>query len=192
MMGVESKTRTKIAYKSIRINQPVADALFTFVPPANAKEVDSFSMPELPSRRLQNKPAPEFSLTTVEGKNASLTDFKGKTVLLDFWATWCLPCRESTPMIEKFQSAFSDKGLVALAVNAGEEAEVVQGYLAHNPNKLSNLVDPRNKIANLYDVDSFPSFVLISRDGKVVYSSSGFSAESEAQLRAALKQEGFQ
>ena len=192
MMGAEAKTRTRIVYKSIRINQPLAEALFTFVPPTNAKEVDTFSIPKASSRSLPSKPAPEFSLPTVEGKNASLSDFKGKTVLLDFWTTWCLPCRESTPVIEKLQSAFSEKGLVALAVDAGEEPETVKGYLTHNPSKLPNLVDPSRTVADLYSVNSFPAFVLISRDGKVVYSSSGFGAETEVQLRTALKQEGIQ
>ena len=192
MMGAEGKIRTEIAYKSIRINQPIDDALFTFIPPPNAKEVETLSTPQASSRPLQNKPAPEFSLPTVEGKNASLSDFKGKTVLLDFWATWCLPCRESTPLIEKLHSAFSEKGLVILAVDSGEELEVVKGYLAHNPSILPNLVDSRNTVAKLYNVDSFPAFVVISKDGKLTYSSSGFSPDTEAQLRAVLKQEGIQ
>lgn len=192
MMGIKSKVHTRIAYKSILINQPLADALFTFVPPPNAKEVDTLSILKTSSGPLPGKPAPEFSLPTVEGKNASLSDFKGKIVLLDFWATWCVPCRESSPIIEKLQATFNEKGLVTLAVDAGEEPEVVKGYLAHNPSTLPNLMDSRKTVANLYNVDSFPAFVLISRDGKVVYSSTGFGTNSEAQLRAALKQEGFQ
>lgn len=192
MMGIEGKTHTKIAYKSLRINQPIADALFTFVPPPNATEVDTFSFLKASSGPLPGKPAPEFSLPTVEGKNASLSDFKGKTVLLDFWATWCVPCRQSTPVIEKLQSTFHEKGLVTLAVNVGEGPEVVKGYLTQHPSTLPNLLDLRKTVVNLYNVDSYPAFVLISGDGKVVYSSTGFGADSEAQLRAALKQEGFQ
>jgi thiol-disulfide isomerase/thioredoxin/outer membrane lipoprotein-sorting protein len=193
MMGVSSKTRTTLVYKTIRINQPVPDALFTFTPPATAKEVDALSLPGGSSRRAKtNQPSHEFSLSTLEGKKTSLSDFKGKTVLLDFWATWCVPCRESTPIIEKLHAAFGEKGLVTLAVDFGEEPDVVKGYLVHNPSALPNLVDPEKTVADLYNVSSIPTFILISKEGKVTYSSSGFGDDTEAKLRTALKQEGLE
>jgi len=193
MMGVSSKTRTTVVYKMIHMNQPVSETLFTFTPPANAKEVDDLSLPGASARRTQTgKPGPNFSLATLEGKQISLGDFKGKTVLLDFWATWCVPCRESTPMIEKLHADFSGKGLVTLAVNYGEDPDTVKGYLAHNPIALPNLLDQEKSVADLYKVSSIPAFIVISGEGKITYWSTGFGDDSESKLRAALKQEGLQ
>ncbi len=147
MMGVSFQSRTTVAYRAIHIGQPVADELFSFTPPTNAKEVSELPLPGTSARRaLTGQPGPDFTLPTLEGKKTSLSDFKGKIVLLDFWATWCVPCRESTPLIEKVNSAFSSKGLVTLAVDYGEEPAVAKGYLAHNPSSLPNLVDPSNTV----------------------------------------------
>ncbi len=193
MMGVSFQSRTTVAYRAIHIGQPVADELFSFTPPTNAKEVSELPLTGTSARRaLTGQPGPDFTLPALEGKKTSLSDFKGKIVLLDFWATWCVPCRESTPLIEKVNSAFSSKGLVTLAVDYGEEPAVAKGYLAHNPSSLPNLVDPNNTVADLYKVSSVPTFILISKDGKVTYRSSGFGDDTEAGLRAALKLEGLQ
>lgn len=103
-----------------------------------------------------------------------------------------MPCRESTPVLEKLNAAYGRKGLVTLAVDFGEEPDVVKSYLAHNPSSLPNLLDPQNSVANLYSVSSIPTFILISKEGKVAYTSNGFGDSVEAQLRAALKQEGLE
>jgi thiol-disulfide isomerase/thioredoxin len=193
MMGFPSQTRTTVVYKSIHIGTPSA-GLFSFTPPPNAKQVDDLALPGFSAKRAAQaaQKGAEFTLSTLDGRKVSLSDFKGKPVLLDFWATWCVPCRESTPLIEKIGSAFGDKGLVTMAVDYGEEAAVVKGYLAHNPSSLPNLVDPENTVAGLYRVSSIPAFILISKDGKVVYRSDGFGDGTEDKLRAALKAEGLE
>jgi thiol-disulfide isomerase/thioredoxin len=191
MMGVASARHTTVAYKSIHIGQPISDALFSFTPPANSKEVTDLAFPMArPKKVLTPQPSADFTLSTWEGKKTSLSDFKGKTVLLDFWATWCIPCRESTPVMEKLNAEFSSKGLATLAVDYGEDVDAVKGYLAHNPSPLPNLVDPDKKVADLYSVSSVPTFILISKDGKVTYRTSGFGDNTEADLRAALKSAG--
>lgn len=193
-MGVSSQTRTTVVYKSIHIAKPIPAELFSFTPPPNAREVDDLAMPGASAKRaaLSGQSGPEFTLSSLEGKKVSLSDFKGKPVLLDFWATWCVPCRESTPLVEKVGSTFSSKGLVTLAVDYGEEPAVVKGYLAHNPSSLRNLVDPDKTAADLYRVNSVPALILISKDGKIAYRSSGFGDDTEAALRAALKAEGLE
>ena len=192
MMGAATEGCNTVVYKSIHIGQPVADVLFTFTPPANSKEVTdlAFPMPR-PKKLLTPQPSSDFTLSTWEGKKTSLSDFKGKTVLLDFWATWCMPCRESAPLMEKLNAEFGSKGLATLAVDFGEDVDAVKGYLAHNPSPLPNLLDPDNKVAGLYSVSSVPTFILISKDGKVTYRTSDFSDRTEADLRAALKGEGL-
>jgi thiol-disulfide isomerase/thioredoxin len=191
-MGISSQTRTIVVYKAIHIGRPVPDSLFSFTPPANAKEIDELAVLGASAHDLPKGPGPEFTLSTLEGTKTSLSDFKGKVVLLDFWATWCVPCRESTSLIERLDSAFSSKGLVTLAIDYGEEPAVVKGYLVHNPSSLRDLVDPDEKVADLYKVSSVPTFILISKNGKVTYISSGFGNDTEAGLRAALKTEGFE
>jgi len=193
-MGVATQTRTTVVYKSIHIGTPADTGLFTFTPPHNAKQVDDLAMFGASARRAATpaQPGTGAALATLDGKKVSLDDFKGKPVLLDFWATWCLPCRESTPLIEKIGASFSSKGLVTMAVNHGEEASVVRGYLAHNPSSLTNLVDPGNTAAGLYHVSSVPQFILLSKEGKVVYQSDGFGDDTESKLRAALKAEGIE
>jgi cytochrome c biogenesis protein CcmG/thiol:disulfide interchange protein DsbE len=193
-MGVANQTRTTVVYKSIHIGTPATAGLFSFAPPPNAKQVDELALPGASAKRAARtaQSGAEFSLSTLDGKKVSLNDFKGKPVLLDFWATWCVPCREASPLIEKIGASFSGKGLVTLAIDYGEEASVVRGYLAHNPSSLTNLVDPGNTVAGLYHVSSIPQFILISKDGKVAYQSDGFGDDTEATLRAALKAEGLE
>ena len=192
MMGISSQTRTTVVYKAIHIGPP-AETLFGFSPPLNAKEVGEIGLPGMSARRAPAKgPSKEFTLQTLDGQKTSLSDFKGKIVLLDFWATWCVPCRESAPVIEKVHSEFSSKGLIALAVDYGEEERLVRGYLDHNPSELANLLDPNKTVADLYQVGSVPTFILISKDGKVAYRAEGFGDDTEANLRAALKREGLQ
>jgi cytochrome c biogenesis protein CcmG, thiol:disulfide interchange protein DsbE len=193
-MGVATQTRTTVVYKSIHIGSPASAGLFSFTTPLNAKQVDELALPGASAKRaaLASKSRAEFTLSTLDGKKVSLNDFKGKPVLLDFWATWCVSCRESTPLIEKIGSTFSGKGLVTMAVDYGEEASVVKSYLAHNPSSLTNLVDPDNTVAALYHVSSIPQFILISKEGKLVCQSDGFGDDTEALLRAALKAEGLE
>ncbi len=194
MMGYTSETRTTVVYKSIHIGSPATAGLFSFTPPPNAKQVDELALPGASAKRAAKaaQPGAEFSLSTLDGKKVSLNDFKGKPVLLDFWATWCVPCREASPLMEKIGASFSGQGLVTLAIDYGEEASVVKGYLAHNPSSLTNLVDPGNTVASLYRVNSIPAFVLLSKDGKVAYQSDGFGDDTEAKLRVALKAEGLE
>lgn len=193
-MGVATQTRTTVVYKSIHIGSPASAGLFSFTPPPNAKQVDELALPGASAKRAAKaaQPAAEFSLATLDGKKVSLDDFKGKPVLLDFWATWCVPCRKTSPLIEKIGSSYSSKGLVTMAVDYGEEASVVRGYLAHNPSSLTNLVDPDNTVSSLYHVNSIPQFILISKEGKVVYQSDDSVGDIEAKLRAALKAEGLE
>ncbi|HLJ88331.1 MAG TPA: TlpA disulfide reductase family protein [Candidatus Angelobacter sp.] len=200
-MGTAIKTHTSITYPFIRINQPVDESLFAFTPPAGSREVEELSLPGMkpkaaaPQEKNQENgergPTQAFTLTALDGKKISLGDFKGKTVLLDFWATWCLPCRESAPIIEKINEEFKSKGLVVLGVDYGEEKKAVQGYLLHNPSSLPTLLDDGNAVAEQYGVSAIPSVILISKEGKVAYTESGFEPEGERRLRAALRKEGF-
>jgi cytochrome c biogenesis protein CcmG/thiol:disulfide interchange protein DsbE len=112
--------------------------------------------------------APDFSLKDSDGKVVRLSDFRGKVVLLDFWATWCGPCKIEIPWFMEFQRKNQDKGLVVLGISMDDEGwEVVKPYLAHM--KINyRVVIGNDQTAQLYGgVDALPTTFLIDREGKI-------------------------
>lgn len=113
--------------------------------------------------------APNFTLTDMQGQNVSLTDLKGKVVILNFWATWCPPCREEMPSMEMLYRKFKDQGLVILAVNVEQDgAKLVQSFLQRTPYTFPILLDGNAEVQNLYKVFRFPESYIIDRNGNVV------------------------
>jgi len=142
---------------------------------------------------LEGKPAPEVSLKTVDGKEVKLSAMKGSVVVMDFWATWCPPCRKSLPHIQEISTnkALADKGLVVWAVNAREKSDVVQGYL--NANKFTFTV-PMDTGASMkeYQVSGIPTTIVVGRDGNVFKAFVGFGGDASIKaldeaIEAALK-----
>ena len=114
-------------------------------------------------------PAPDFTLTDMQGKQVTLAQFRGKVVILNFWATWCPPCREEMPSMERLSQQFKDQGLVLLAVNVEEDGfEAVSSFLNKNPYSFPILLDTAVDVQNLYQVYRFPESFLIDRNGNVV------------------------
>jgi thiol-disulfide isomerase/thioredoxin len=181
----------KVVKKNIRVNQPVDDALFTFTPPPNAKEVKELklfgAMTSKPD--LAGKPAPAFEVKSLGGETLSLAALKGKTVLLDFWATWCGPCRKSMPVLEKISREFKNRDLVILGVNTGEEREVVEEFLKKTPLEYPAVLSGESGILESYSVTSYPTFILIGRDGNVIANEVGFAGED--QLRQMIDKAGL-
>ncbi|MGB9123529.1 MAG: redoxin family protein [Candidatus Angelobacter sp.] len=131
-MGIEMKSSRRIIFKTIRINEPVPDSVFSFVPPKNALEVEEVIPPGGSRTKTLGKDAPGLALAIVDGTKTDIKDLRGKTLLLYVWATLCVPCRDTSAIVKKVDSQFKEKGLVVLAVNCGEEKKVVTGYLAKN------------------------------------------------------------
>lgn len=144
---------------------------------------------------LMGQKAPPFSLTTLDGKAVSLASLKGKVVLLDFWASWCGPCRKSMPHMEQTWQKYQSKGLVIVGVNVDKEPEKARAFLA----KLAQTVTPTYplamdssaKVMGAYQVMSMPTAFLIGKDGVVQQKFVGFSeriaGELEAELARVLK-----
>jgi thiol-disulfide isomerase/thioredoxin len=120
-MGIEMKSSRRIIFKTIRINEPVPDSVFSFVPPKNALEVEEVIPPGGSRTKTLGKDAPGLALASVDGTKTDIKDLRGKTMLLYVWATWCVPCRDTSAIVKKVDSQFKEKGLVVLAVNCGEE-----------------------------------------------------------------------
>ena len=109
-----------------------------------------------------------FTLEDLRGSMVSLKDFRGKVIFLNFWASWCGPCRIEMPAMELLWQVFQDDDFVILAVDVKEERDTVSSFIEKNDYTFPALLDSRGKVANMYDVRAYPTSFLIDREGKVV------------------------
>ena len=130
--------------------------------------------------------APAFSLPTASGKNASLGALKGQVVLVDFWASWCVPCRESFPFLNRMHHQYGARGLHILGINVDEKRADATRFLDKFPAQFSVLYDAAGDTPKAYDLKVMPSSYLIGRDGKIRIVHKGFRAKDEAALEAAI------
>ncbi len=130
--------------------------------------------------------APAFSLPSASGKSASLDALKGQVVLVDFWASWCAPCRESFPFLNRMQRQYGAQGLHILGINVDEKRVDATRFLAKIPAQFSVLYDAAGETPKAYDLKVMPSSYLIGRDGKIRLVHQGFKAKDQAALEAAI------
>lgn len=134
--------------------------------------------------------APTFELPTVDGKTVALAGLKGKVVFLNFWATWCPPCREEMPSMERLHQEFKDQGLAVLAVNIQESPKQVARFMKDFRLSFPALLDSDMKVTGLYQVRGLPSTYLVDRNGQVVGQAVGArdwtSAPAKALVRSVL------
>jgi cytochrome c biogenesis protein CcmG, thiol:disulfide interchange protein DsbE len=132
-------------------------------------------------------PAPAIVLPA-EGGEFRLDAYRGKVVYLDFWASWCGPCKQSFPFMNSLQSRYADKGLVIVAVNVDTAREDAQRFLKQVPADFKVAYDPKGDVAKEYAIKGMPSSFLIGRDGKVLSAHTGFNYASRDQLDLAVQQ----
>jgi cytochrome c biogenesis protein CcmG/thiol:disulfide interchange protein DsbE len=120
-----------------------------------------------------------------------LTPWKGRVVLVDFWASWCGPCQESFPWMGEVSERYAERGLTIVAVNLDQDPEAAEAFLAVFPAGFHHIRDPEGKIAEAFGISVMPSSVLFDRDGKPVYVHEGFHArdtqEYEKRIVALLE-----
>jgi len=109
--------------------------------------------------------APDFQLQNLDGQFISLSDLRGKPVLLNFWATWCSPCRAEMPYLQQVYEEWSDKGLEMLAINVGGNPTQAKGFLQTYNLSLPVLLDPRWDIGKKYNVVGIPTTFFLDKDG---------------------------
>jgi thiol-disulfide isomerase/thioredoxin len=112
--------------------------------------------------------AADFKLKDLNGKEVSLSDFKGKKIFLNFWASWCPPCKAEMPDIEKLYQETKDSDLVILAVNLAEDNTTVQNFIKNNKYTFPVLLDPDNDAAIKYQIVSIPTSYFIDKEGNIV------------------------
>ena len=135
-----------------------------------------------PSQSLeQGKSAPAFTAAALSGGQTALADYDGDVIVVNFWATWCPPCKAEMPGINNFYERYQADGLVVLAVNAKENESLVRPFIESSGFTFPVLLDPVGEIVNQYQVRSFPTTVIIDRDGIVRHIQVGMISEAELE-----------
>jgi peroxiredoxin len=116
---------------------------------------------------LVGAPAPEIALKNLQGQEVKLSDLRGKIVLLNFWATWCKPCKEEMPAMQASYDKLRDQGFVVLAVNELEDTERVAEHVRTHNHTFPVVMDHDNRVANRYGVVGLPVSFLVDRQGIV-------------------------
>lgn len=130
----------------------------------------------------------DFTLTDLQGKNWTLRSLQGKVVLVNFWATWCPPCRKEMPDLDALYQRFKDQGLVILAIS-DEAADKVKSYLAEKPVTYPILLDPGRKVNDLFRINGIPKSFVYDRNGKLVAQS--IDMRTQKQFLEMLAQAGL-
>lgn len=175
-----------ITIKRIRVNQAMPDTLFAFKAPERAREVSTL---ENQGVDLTGQEAADFTLNDLDGKAVSLKSLRGKVVLIDFWATWCGPCRVEMPRLETLHKEMKSKGLVVLGVNQREEATRARAYIERSGYTFPILLDKDGKASDAYQVSAIPTLLIIDKAGKI--SSHFVGLREESALREAIAKAGL-
>ncbi len=131
----------------------------------------------------------DFTLTDLRGRAWTLSDLRGKVVLVNFWATWCPPCRKEMPDLETLYNRFKDQGLVILAIS-DEEAGKVEPFIAERKITYPVMLDPGRKVNDLFQVEGIPKSFVYNREGKLVAQS--IDMRTQGQFLQMLAQAGMQ
>ena len=182
---------------NIRVNPPLTPADFQYTPPPGVQIAKaSDGPPPSPPLLAAGTPAPDFAATTPDGKQVHLSDFKGKTVVLDFWSTWCPPCQRSMPHLEKVYQSVKDKNVAVLGVCVWDDKPAYDKWVAakkntyHFPTAFDPAGHGAGSIASkLYQVSGIPTQYVIDKDGKIAASTVGYN-ENGTDLEDALKAQG--
>jgi len=142
--------------------------------PAVAPEIEGTLLPSLAQPPAETKPAvelgryaPDFTLPDMNGETVTLSDWRGRVVLLNFWASWCAPCRQEMPLLQATYETYRDAGVMVLAVNLREERRRVAAFVEDLKLDFPVLLDEKADVGTLYRVRGAPTTYFIDRDGVI-------------------------
>lgn len=152
-----------------------ATGLIVFALSASAASSDAASKPTR---------APSFALPTRSGLTVAFDSLQAKVVLVDFWASWCVPCRKSFPWMNELQERYGAKGLAIVAINLDKDRGSAEKFLAANPATFTIAFDPAGKIAEAYLVAAMPSTYLLAPNGAIIVSHRGFDPKKTGEIES--------
>lgn len=141
----------------------------------------------LASAKELSGPAKDFTLKSNKGNNVRLSDLRGQVVMLNFWASWCGPCRQEMPLLDKMYQRYGSAGFTLLGVNVEEDPTEANLLLKKDPVTFPILYDTSSKVSKQYKVSAMPSTVLIDCDGNMSYLHSGYKPGDEKEYMKRIK-----
>lgn len=132
----------------------------------------------------------DFRLKSVDGRTLGPKDFRGQVIVVDFWATWCIPCHVQTRILEPLHRDYKGKGVQFLAANVGEEEATVRTFLKDKPLPYPVLLDPKDSVSSRFGVYALPTVLVIDKEGKLAFYQSGVADGNT--LRKVLQKAGVQ
>lgn len=165
-------TGTKHAFtRSLRQHAPLALALFALI-----------GMPALALAVEVGEPTPEINLPDLNGKKFSLAAHRGKVVVIDFWASWCAPCKEEMPVLESLYKRFKDSGLVVVGVSVDNEAANAKKFLTGVKVSFPIVHDAGHVVADKFKPPRMPTSYIIDKAGKIRFVHAGFRKEDAKKI----------
>jgi peroxiredoxin len=146
------------------------------------------------SSTAANQPsmAPDFTLKSHEGVNIKLSELRGQVVMVNFWASWCGPCRQEMPLLQQLYDRYQSLGFALLGVNVDEDQVAANKILKELPVSFPILYDKRSKVSKAYQVKAMPSTFIVDRDGRIRYLHKGYKPgyedEYQQQIRELLRE----
>ena len=142
----------------------------------------------LPALAMKSSaPAPDFSLEARGGKTVNLSQFKGQVVMINFWATWCGPCRQEMPLLESIYKKYNKAGFTLLGVNVEPDSKPAEDWLKQTPVSFPVLFDKQSKVSKLYEVSGMPSTVIVDRKGNVRVIHHGYKPGDENEYMTSIR-----
>ncbi len=133
-------------------------------------------------------PAPEFTLPGSQGDEVRLSQWRGQVVVIDFWASWCKPCREELPALEALYQAQKDKGLVVIGVNLDEERTDALAFLKQHNVSFPIGFDPEGTMADTWELPKMPTSYIIDTEGKIVHMHAGYETGDDQKIAAEISE----
>jgi peroxiredoxin len=132
-------------------------------------------------------PAPQFTLAARGGPQVSLAQYKGQVVMINFWASWCGPCRQEMPLLESIYKKYNKLGFTLLGVNVEPDSQAANDWLKQTPVSFPILYDKDSKVSKLYDVAGMPSTVIIDRSGRLRMLHRGYKPGDENEYLDSIR-----
>ncbi|MEE8045656.1 MAG: TlpA disulfide reductase family protein [Dehalococcoidia bacterium] len=132
--------------------------------------------------------APDFTLKSLEGSNLRLEEYRGQVVLINFWASWCGPCRQEMPVLDRLHHRYEDTGFAVLGINVEGDSGSAQEIVDKTNVTFPILLDDGQKVSELYSLEAMPSTVVVDRDGVIRYIHRGYKPGDEVKYVEVVKE----